>query len=184
MANGKDGFESLSEAGGAEIVVDDENGVLISMMLRQYFLSLKIVGRWHRGTALRGFFNELKKTMKVRGEVAPSAEAERNEKLYEEDADPSSDSDSDVELAFIDPEAEKRFFEDEHVRMVARKALQKWERLAGINTARRAHLGADFNVDWTTAISPKIEGRIINLTHAEDEQVAVLDSRHPDEINA
>jgi 5'-nucleotidase len=49
MARGKDGFTSLlvkSEGGEAEEIVSEENGILISMMLRQYFMSLKIVGQW------------------------------------------------------------------------------------------------------------------------------------------
>jgi len=49
MARGKDGFESLlarSEGGEAEEIVSEENGVLISTILRQYFLSLKVVGTW------------------------------------------------------------------------------------------------------------------------------------------
>jgi 5'-nucleotidase, C-terminal domain len=53
MARGKDGFDSLlveSEGGEAEEVVSEENGVLISTILRQYFISLKIVGRWRRWT--------------------------------------------------------------------------------------------------------------------------------------
>lgn len=51
MARGKDGFASLlvqSEGGDAEDIVDEENGVLISTILRQYFLSLKVLGKWQR----------------------------------------------------------------------------------------------------------------------------------------
>ncbi|KAL1859866.1 hypothetical protein Plec18170_001812 [Paecilomyces lecythidis] len=49
MARGKDGFMSLlakSEGGEAEELVCEENGVMISTILRQYFLSLKILGKW------------------------------------------------------------------------------------------------------------------------------------------
>nr|KMM63692.1 nucleotidase of the calcineurin superfamily [Coccidioides posadasii RMSCC 3488] len=51
MARGKDGFSSLlvqSEGGDAEEVVSEEDGLLISTILRQYFLSLKVLGKWHR----------------------------------------------------------------------------------------------------------------------------------------
>ena len=51
MARGKDGFDSLlakSEGGEAEEIVSEENGVLISTILRQYFLSLKVFGKWRR----------------------------------------------------------------------------------------------------------------------------------------
>ena len=49
MVQGGDGFSSLriKEHGGtAESIVDEENGALVSMLLRQYFMSLKILGRW------------------------------------------------------------------------------------------------------------------------------------------
>ncbi|KAM0348736.1 hypothetical protein ACHAPU_004175 [Fusarium lateritium] len=49
MGRGKDGFTSLlvkSEGGEAEEIIDEENGILISAMLRQYFMGLLTVGRW------------------------------------------------------------------------------------------------------------------------------------------
>jgi hypothetical protein len=51
MGRGKDGFASLlvqSAGGEVEEVVDEESGVLVSTLLRQYFLSLKVMGRWQR----------------------------------------------------------------------------------------------------------------------------------------
>jgi hypothetical protein len=54
MARGKDGFSSLlvqSEGGQVEELVDEENGVLISTILRQYFMSLKVLGKWQRWSA-------------------------------------------------------------------------------------------------------------------------------------
>lgn len=45
MAHGKDGFHSLlmaSEGGKCEEIVSEENGMLISALLRQYFLSLRV----------------------------------------------------------------------------------------------------------------------------------------------
>ncbi|KJR84909.1 uncharacterized protein SPSK_08728 [Sporothrix schenckii 1099-18] len=44
-----DGFASLlakSEGGTAEEIVDEEGGILISMMLRQYFMALKVLDQW------------------------------------------------------------------------------------------------------------------------------------------
>ncbi|KAK7217721.1 hypothetical protein V2G26_005724 [Clonostachys chloroleuca] len=49
MGRGKDGFTSLlvkSEGGEAEEIIDEENGILISAMLRQYFMGLRTVGQW------------------------------------------------------------------------------------------------------------------------------------------
>ncbi|PCG96061.1 5'-Nucleotidase/apyrase [Penicillium occitanis (nom. inval.)] len=54
MARGKDGYTSLlvqSEGGEIEEVVSEENGLLISAILRQYFLSLKVMGKWKRMSA-------------------------------------------------------------------------------------------------------------------------------------
>ena len=51
MTRGKDGYSSLrvvSDGGMAEEVVTEENGILLSMILRQYFMSLKILGKWTR----------------------------------------------------------------------------------------------------------------------------------------
>ncbi|EAU39585.1 conserved hypothetical protein [Aspergillus terreus NIH2624] len=51
MGRGKDGFASLlvqSAGGEIEEVVDEESGVLVSTLLRQYFLSLRVMGKWQR----------------------------------------------------------------------------------------------------------------------------------------
>lgn len=37
-----------SEGGVAKELVSEENGMLISAIIRQYFMSLKILGRWKR----------------------------------------------------------------------------------------------------------------------------------------
>lgn len=57
MARGKDGFASLlieAEGGEVQELVSEENGVLISTILRQYFLSLKVLGKWNRWSASLG----------------------------------------------------------------------------------------------------------------------------------
>lgn len=49
MVRGKDGFTSLmlEECGGpAKSIVSEENGLLLSMLLRQYFMSLKVLGKF------------------------------------------------------------------------------------------------------------------------------------------
>lgn len=49
MVRGKDGFTSLmlEEFGGpAKSIVSEENGLLLSMILRQYFMSLKVLGKF------------------------------------------------------------------------------------------------------------------------------------------
>ncbi|KAK4188899.1 putative 5'-nucleotidase precursor [Podospora australis] len=51
MARGKDGYTSLlvtPEGGECEEVVSEENGILISAMLRQYFMALTVMNQWTR----------------------------------------------------------------------------------------------------------------------------------------
>ncbi|KAK5126014.1 hypothetical protein LTR85_011369 [Meristemomyces frigidus] len=79
MVRGKDGFTSLvlEEHGGyARSIVGDESGMLISMILRQYFMSLKILGRWKNWGAEMGRFwggvhEGLHEVHPVRDPVAP-----------------------------------------------------------------------------------------------------------------
>jgi hypothetical protein len=73
MARGKDGFTSLlakSEGGTAEELISEENGVLLSTILRQYFLSLKVMGRWHRwGPSLHRHWNGVHDKLHKDGKV-------------------------------------------------------------------------------------------------------------------
>ena len=51
MVRGKDDFTSLmleGKGGTAKSIVSDENGLLVSMILQQYFMSLKILGKWRQ----------------------------------------------------------------------------------------------------------------------------------------
>lgn len=74
MARGKDGFNSLlakSEGGEAEEVVSEENGVLISTILRQYFLSLKVVGKWgKRNPNLRRLWGGVQRRLSQQGGIS------------------------------------------------------------------------------------------------------------------
>ncbi|RYP52013.1 hypothetical protein DL769_010731 [Monosporascus sp. CRB-8-3] len=78
MGRGKDGYDSLlieAEGGAAEEIVSEENGILISMMLRQYFMSLKVMGRWkHWGKSMGRHWN------KVSEEVATHHHVQHNPK--------------------------------------------------------------------------------------------------------
>jgi 5'-nucleotidase, C-terminal domain len=73
MARGKDGFDSLlaqSEGGTAVEIVSEENGVLISTILRQYFLSLKVVGTWgKRNPNLRRHWGAVQKGLSKHGTI-------------------------------------------------------------------------------------------------------------------
>ena len=68
MARGKDGFESLDVANkDVEEIIDEEHGLLISTIIRQYFLSLKIISRWKRGESISSLFSDLKNEQTDRG---------------------------------------------------------------------------------------------------------------------
>ena len=79
MVRGKDGFTSLileEEGGQARSIVGDETGMLISMLLRQYFMSLKVLGRWKNWNAPMaqhwgGVHEELHEVHPVREPVKP-----------------------------------------------------------------------------------------------------------------
>ncbi|KAF3925503.1 Apyrase [Arthrobotrys entomopaga] len=48
MQRGKEGNEMMADC---EVIVSAESGLLLSTILRQYFLSLKILGSWYGGTS-------------------------------------------------------------------------------------------------------------------------------------
>lgn len=79
MARGKDGFSSLlvkSEGGEVEELVCEENGVLISTILRQYFLSLRVLGRWSRfSTSLHNHWSSVHRNLHSDGWLKPPSAA-------------------------------------------------------------------------------------------------------------
>ncbi|KAK5704009.1 hypothetical protein LTR97_003022 [Elasticomyces elasticus] len=87
MVRGKDGFHSLTldEAGGtARSIVGDETGTLISTLLRQYFMSLKILGRWKgwsadMGRHWDGVHGELHEVHPVREPLKPGDALEEHQ---------------------------------------------------------------------------------------------------------
>ncbi|KAJ8109139.1 hypothetical protein ONZ43_g6218 [Nemania bipapillata] len=182
MARGKDGYDSLlveSEGGTAEEIVSEENGILISMMLRQYFMSLKVVGQWkHLGASMSRHWAEV--TSKVCTShphytaCPPSPVRKSNPrqtsgwdhwkpaKIRERRASvthPIDESDSDSE-----GESENAIEKLDHEMQTMRRVFSKWARIAGVNCKVADELKADeFEVDWTRAIAPRVEGRIIRL---------------------
>ncbi|CBF82078.1 putative 5'-nucleotidase [Aspergillus nidulans FGSC A4] len=75
MARGKDGFASLlvqSEGGEVEELVDEESGTLISTLMRQYFLSLKVMGRWQNlSKSMTRHWADVQKSMSANGFLKP-----------------------------------------------------------------------------------------------------------------
>lgn len=184
MARGKDGYDSLlieSEGGLAEEMVSEENGILISMMLRQYFMSLRVMGQWKNwGNAMDSYWNAISTKVsehhpiidptpqatpitpsvgKKNGweEWTPDKMRARRASVMRriESDDDSSDNEGD------DHEAEKDVEGMDKELSIMRRVFSKWARLAGVecNVVDELKEG-EFQVDWTRAIAPRVEGRI------------------------
>lgn len=165
MVRGKDGFTSLliEEHGGvAESIVDEENGLLISTILRQYFMSLKVLGRWwgrEEGSVLGrhwgGVQEGLHAVHPVR-EALPSSSSSANGAgggkalpslvgkaqtssvdVEEQQSTLVDSSDSEAEAGNEDdsktsPSTTAKSSEVEKKLTLARKVVRKWWRLAGM----------------------------------------------------
>ncbi|KAI9054242.1 hypothetical protein LZ554_001410 [Drepanopeziza brunnea f. sp. 'monogermtubi'] len=190
MARGKDGFDSLlvkSEGGQAEEIVSEENGILINMMIRQYFMSLKIMGKWKMwGKSMEKHWDGVQKSMDattpiveprtpVLGSSNPGSPAlQRNgpegsevAKQADEAAEDDTLDDSDHESDADDDEPTRSGVDAEGCREreveLARKIMKKWWRLARLPGQPKCCDDMDaeeFKVDWTKAIAPRLEGRI------------------------
>ncbi|KAL2419839.1 hypothetical protein ABEF95_006303 [Exophiala dermatitidis] len=164
MGRGKDGFDSLlvrSEGGKAEEIVSEENGILISMILRQYFMSLQIIGKWkYWGKSMarhwEGVQDDLHSTHPV---VEPSREAINGRNGGEGSFTPIDDSESESHRRVRDLQRDR----SERELQIIRKVIRKWWRLAGLKGQPKccdSMTDDEFQVDWTRAIAPRIEGRI------------------------
>ena len=105
MGRGKDGFESLlvkSEGGDVDELVPEESGVLISAILRQYFLSLKIVGRWARWSpSLKRHWGEVHSSLHGDGYLkGPGTKADS-----QEDANKNTDANANANTTNDTPKA-------------------------------------------------------------------------------
>ena len=97
MGRGKDGYDSLlvrSEGGQAEEIVSEENGILISMVLRQYFMSLKVLGKWARWSpSLHRHWGGVHDRLHAGGKVhEPSPLKQNRAKHHDRHADSSSNN--------------------------------------------------------------------------------------------
>lgn len=160
MGRGKDGFDSLlvqSEGGEAEEIVSEENGILISMMLRQYFMSLKIIGKWkHWGKSLSRHWNAIHEDLhETHPVVEPNTDgAELTRKTTKTGTTTPLDDSEDESDHRVHAHADKL---TEWESLIARRVTQKWRRLAGV----RDHAACvdpmkeeEFKIDWTRVSTP------------------------------
>jgi len=165
MSKGKDGFTALSRENGAEAIVDEENGVLISMIIRQYFLSLKVLGKWRRGGSIRDLFRGFKRAKAGGGELEEDAADESNGEDNELSDDELGDE-FDVNALHSGPGGYSEKPEDElqepeefRGRDLIKRVGLKWARLAGV----KEHAHQELEVHWTRSVAPRVEGRICTV---------------------
>ena len=177
MGRGKDGFESLlvkSEGGTAEEIVSEEHGILISMILRQYFMSLKILGRWRRwGTALHEQWNDVHDGMSRDGGIRPPSpiierahKHKHNTNTYATQKSTGQEIDKDLVDSDTDDEADytqhtatsHRDNLNEQEKNVARDYVHRWMLLAGVEPRQVSLVDEHENhhfPHWTRGIAPK-----------------------------
>ncbi|KAL8645755.1 MAG: hypothetical protein Q9210_006531 [Variospora velana] len=191
MGRGKDGFTPLlvrSEGGEAEEIVSEENGILISMMLRQYFMSLKVLRRWKGwGPSMGRHWGGVQEKLRADGGggavdvlvVEPKQQQQahkhtRSGNLKTQhsggydgvDTDDDDDDDDDDGEGLAASETAVAEGEQEGRRMtLARSAVRHWMRVAGIKaeqveTVEEQDTGL-LLPDWTRGIAPRLEGRIV-----------------------
>lgn len=193
MGRGKDGFDSLlieSEGGVAEEIVSEENGILISMMLRQYFMSLKVMGQWkywgkNMGRYWTKVADQVGSTRDPTAATSPPPETKTKtpapggwdewtpQRIRERKANAVllDESDSEDEGDGEDDQKDDRRREADVRRaidlidremQIMRRVFGKWARLAGVECRVVDDLKeGEFEVDWTKAIAPRLEGRIV-----------------------
>ena len=190
MSRGKDGYTSLlikSEGGTAEEVVSEENGILISMVLRQYFMSLKVLGKWARWSpSLHRHWGVVHNSLHAGGRVREPNEFKRGVKhkrtgtelmhdhegktdvdgmVVDSDTDDERDVDVDDEV-LASSMASLRSISDERSRELhlARVYVHRWMDIVGIERAGVGTVGAQVDwllPHWTQGIAPRVEGRIL-----------------------
>ena len=174
MARGKDGFTSLlarSEGGTAEEIVSEENGILISMILRQYFMSLKVLGKWRRwGPSLHRHWNSVHKDLHAEGKVREANPTHHGIKHgWNGNTKESNKAARMVDECLVDSDTEDEDHENggkgitekgkkEREMQIARWAMRRWMDFAGIGrhgVGMVESLGHDEMPLWTKGIAPK-----------------------------
>lgn len=186
MGRGKDGYDSLlvrSEGGEAEEIVSEENGVLISMVLRQYFMSLKVLGKWGRWSpSLHRHWGSVNNRLHAGGKVCDPGVSQKGVKHSRTDTfkAPLERVKTDVDGSYVDSDTEDESVYDSDDMTPSQGSLEekkgremqlvrvytrKWMDVVGIKRKDVGMVGEQ-KVDgllphWTRGIAPKLEGRII-----------------------
>ncbi|KKA29417.1 hypothetical protein TD95_004609 [Thielaviopsis punctulata] len=183
MGRGKDGYDALlveSEGGAAEEIVCEENGILLSAMLRQYFMGLRTIGKWRHlsshWNAVADQLSPVESTEVKPVPAPPKSEPKASglsswitwlERRMGFGRAPENDDKSLADDSASDSETEREVAETEQIHsevLLLRKYVTRWAQKAGVKTKLCDSMSAeDLAVDWTRVIAPRVEGRIIRV---------------------
>jgi len=163
------------DGGTAETIVSEENGILISMMLRQYFMALRTIGQWqHLSDHWRAVAHKCNAAADT--STAPRSDQESSFKpeadsshtwtkfmqtrlgLHTKPLNDNADSDDEQNHASQAEIDTHERVEDELWLM--RKYFGRWAAKIGAKSHACDEMSSEHFVDWTQAIAPKLEGRI------------------------
>ncbi|KAE9970545.1 hypothetical protein EG327_010241 [Venturia inaequalis] len=172
MGRGKDGYTSLlvePEGGKCPEVVSEENGVLISTILRQYFMSLKVLGKWKlSGPAFSKHWKSVQQDLhQKQGVLEPEPLKHKDVKNVRKShmrgshTPTASDSEDDEGAALRVGTVQQEALDEDRKADIIRRVMKKWWRIAGLKGRPGLADAEEFNtVHWTKAIAPRLEGRI------------------------
>lgn len=164
-----------SEGGEAEEIVDEESGLLISTIIRQYFMGRLTVGQWANlsehwhHVAAKAHTPSASYDMEGSGYITsptaarPEVKAEDStqpwvnflERRMGLNRRPLEDDDSDGEEEAGDDD--RLDFET----LLMRKFFSRWAQKAKVKGGVCDPLkDGEYNVDWTRIVAPELEGRI------------------------
>ena len=179
-----------SEGGKAEELVDEENGILISAMLRQYFMALRTVGKWNQlSEHWESVASRLRSTQTVQttdeqamaaSPTVPENSLDRSNSwkafisarlgLNKAPQDEEQDDYEEVEAIEEgsppdDSQVPTEVGEDPDQQMdvellLMRKFWARWVEKAGVESKVCDPVLGSCLVDWTRLITPVLEGRI------------------------
>lgn len=165
----------VEDAGGeVEEIVSEENGILISAMLRQYFMALRTVGKWRYLDA--SHWDNVVSRCQTLSEHLSDSYTKKGGKLREKlpetgawgvwlkrragfQAKPEND-----DSGFEDEDEDGDEADDDRLEtevLLMKKFFAKWATAARVKTSTCDSMGSEeINVDWTRVIAPVLEGRI------------------------
>lgn len=168
------------------------------MMLRQYFMSLKVLGKWKQwGPSMSKHWGNVQEKLQTvqphlepQGKVATALEVVQNQQSGRltphghrpEGAEtPLNESDTDSEDEAEPRRANNVVEELERKRVLMRKVMRKWWRLAGLKGQPRCGdpLGeGEFTVNWTK-VSQSTHTKRDNYTNVSRDTDAILQAIAP-----